>query len=64
MEWAYLLALTQEGAYVECDFHSGETLVWMFYGLGNHVEDFMVISWLDTYGSVHRAKWRLILTEG
>jgi hypothetical protein len=27
MEWVYLLASTQEGASVGCDFHSGETLV-------------------------------------
>jgi hypothetical protein len=38
MEWVYLLAMAQEGASVGCDFRSGETLVWMFYGLGNAVK--------------------------
>jgi hypothetical protein len=33
MEWDYLLAMKQEGASVGCDFHSGETSVWMFCGL-------------------------------
>jgi hypothetical protein len=41
MEWVYLLAMAQEGASVGCDFHSGETLVWMFYGLGNAVKKTM-----------------------
>jgi hypothetical protein len=40
-----LLATTQEGASVGCDFHSSETLVWMYYGLGNTVKNFMVIPW-------------------
>jgi hypothetical protein len=39
MDWVYLLAMAQEGASVGCDFHSGETLVWMLYGLGNVVKD-------------------------
>jgi uncharacterized protein with LGFP repeats len=59
MEWVYLLAMAQEGASVGCDFHSGETLVWMFCGLGNAVKDYVVISWPCTNGSVHGAKWRL-----
>jgi hypothetical protein len=45
MEWVYLLAMEQEGASVGCDFHSGETSVWMFYGLGNVVKNYVVISW-------------------
>jgi hypothetical protein len=32
MECVYLLALAQEGAYVGCDFRSGETLVEYFAG--------------------------------
>jgi hypothetical protein len=44
MEWVYLLALLQEGTSVGCDFHSGKTLVWMFWGLGNAVKDSVVIS--------------------
>jgi hypothetical protein len=48
MEWGCLLALAQEGASVGCDFHSGETLVWMFYMLGNAGKNFVVISWLYT----------------
>jgi hypothetical protein len=59
MEWVYLLAMAQEGASVGCNFHSGETLVWMFCGLGNAVKDYVVISWPYTKGSVHGAKWRL-----
>jgi hypothetical protein len=59
MEWVYLLAMAQEGASVGCDFHSGETLVWMFCRLGNAVKDYVVISWLCTKASVHEAKWRL-----
>jgi hypothetical protein len=39
-----LLATTQEGAFVRCDFRRGETLVWMFCRLGNIVKDFVVIS--------------------
>jgi hypothetical protein len=53
MEWVYLLAMAQEGAYVGCDFHSGETLVWMFYGLENAVKNYVVIFWPCTKGSVH-----------
>jgi hypothetical protein len=44
VEWVYLLAMAQEGAFVGCDFHSGETLVWMFCGLGNAVKNYVVIS--------------------
>jgi hypothetical protein len=47
------------GASVGCDFHSGETSVWMFFGLGNAVKNYVVISWPCTKGSVHGAKWRL-----
>jgi hypothetical protein len=61
MEWVYLRAMAQEGASVGCDFHSGETLVWMFCGLGNTVKNYVVISWPCTKGSVHRAKWRLLV---
>jgi hypothetical protein len=61
MEWVYLLAMAQEGASVECDFRSGETLVWMFCGLGNAVKNYVVISWPCTKGSVYRAKWRLLV---
>jgi hypothetical protein len=56
MEWVYLLAMAQEGASVGCDFHSCETLVWMFCRLGNAVKNYVVISWLCTKGSVHWAK--------
>jgi hypothetical protein len=59
MEWVYLLAMAQEGASVGFDFHSGETLVWMFCGLGNAVKNYVVISWLCTKASVHGAKWGL-----
>jgi hypothetical protein len=59
MECIYLIALAQKGASVGCDFHSGETLVLMFCGLGNAVKDFVVISWPCTKGSVHWVKWRL-----
>jgi hypothetical protein len=38
MEWVYLLPMAQEGASVGCDFGSGETSVWMFYGLENAVK--------------------------
>jgi hypothetical protein len=38
MEWVYLLAMAKEGASVGCDFHGGETSVWMFCGLGNAVK--------------------------
>jgi hypothetical protein len=40
-----LLAMAQEMASIGCDFHSGKTLVWMFYGLRNDVKDFVVISY-------------------
>jgi hypothetical protein len=53
MEWVYLLAMSQDGASVGCDFHSGETLVWMFSGLVNAVKNFVVISWSCTKGSVY-----------
>jgi hypothetical protein len=36
------------GGSVGCDFRSGETSVWMFYGLGNAVKNYMVISWTYT----------------
>jgi hypothetical protein len=49
MEWVYLLALAQGGGgSVGCDFHSDETLVWMFCVLVNVVKDFVVISWSYT----------------
>jgi hypothetical protein len=38
MELVYLLAMAQEGSSVGCDFHSGETSVWMFCGLRNAVK--------------------------
>jgi hypothetical protein len=44
MELVYLLAMAQEGAFVECDFCNDETSVWMFYGLGNAVKNYVVIS--------------------
>jgi hypothetical protein len=53
MEWVYLLATTQEGASVGCDFHYGETLVWMFCRLENAMKNYVVISWPCTKGSVH-----------
>jgi hypothetical protein len=59
MEWIYLLAMTQEGAFVGCDFRSGKTLVWMFCGLENAVKNYGVISWPCTKGSVIGAKRRL-----
>jgi hypothetical protein len=59
MEWVYLLAMTQEGASVGCDFRNGETLVWMFCGLENAVKNYVVIFWPCTKGSVHGAEWRL-----
>jgi hypothetical protein len=52
MEWVYLLAMAQEGASVGCDFRNGETLVWMFCGLGIAVKDYVVISGPYTKGSV------------
>jgi hypothetical protein len=61
MEWVYLLAMAQEGASVGCDFRRGETSVWMFCGLRNAMKNFVVISWPCTKGSVHRAKWRLLV---
>jgi hypothetical protein len=46
-----LLATVQEVASVGrvyiC-FHNGEILEWMFYGLGNSMKYFVVISWLYT----------------
>jgi hypothetical protein len=59
IEWVYLLAMTQQGASVGCDFYNGETLVWLFCGLGNAVKNYVVISWPCTKGSVYGAKWRL-----
>jgi hypothetical protein len=44
MEWVYVLAMTEEGASVGCDFRSGETLVRIFCGLGNAVKNYVVIS--------------------
>jgi hypothetical protein len=38
------LSLGTRGASVGCDFHSGETLVRIFCGLGNAVKDYVVIS--------------------
>jgi hypothetical protein len=61
MEWVYLLAMAQEGASVGCHFHSGETSVWMFCGLGNAVKNNVVISWPCPQGSVYKAKWRLLV---
>jgi hypothetical protein len=43
-----ILTLAQEGASIGCDFHSSETSVWMFYGLGKAVKNYVVISWLYT----------------
>jgi hypothetical protein len=37
------------------------SLVWMFCGLGKVVKDYVVISRLCTKGSVHWAKWRLLV---
>jgi hypothetical protein len=59
MKWVYLLGMEQEVASIGCYFRSGETLVCMFYGLGNAVKSYVVISWPCTKGSVHGAKWRL-----
>jgi hypothetical protein len=56
MEWVYLLAMAQEGASIGHDFRSGETLVWMFCGLGNAVKNYVLISWPCTKGSVHGEK--------
>jgi hypothetical protein len=39
-----ILTLTKEGAYVGYDFHSSETSVWMFCGLGKAVKNYVVIS--------------------
>jgi hypothetical protein len=61
MEWVYLLASAQEGASVECDFHSSETLVWIFCELGNAVKDYVMISWPSTKGHIHWAEWRLLV---
>jgi hypothetical protein len=35
--------------------------VWMFCRLGNVVKDYVVISWPCPKGSVHWAKWRLLV---
>jgi hypothetical protein len=59
MGWVYLLAMAQEGASVGCDFHSGETSVWMFCGLGNAVKNYVVISRPWTKGGVNGEKWKL-----
>jgi hypothetical protein len=56
MEWAYLLAMAQEGASVGCDFCSGEILVWMFCGLGSTMKNYVVISLPYTKVSVHGVK--------
>jgi hypothetical protein len=61
MEWVYLLAMAQEGASVGCDFRSGETSMWMFCGLENVVKNYVVISCQCTKGSLHWAKWRLLV---
>jgi hypothetical protein len=37
--------LGTRGAFVGCDFHSGETSVWMFCGLRKSVKNYVVISW-------------------
>jgi hypothetical protein len=37
--------LDTRGAFVGCDFCSGETSVWMFCGLGKAVKNYMVIFW-------------------
>jgi hypothetical protein len=39
-----ILTLAQEGASVGYDFHSGETSVWIFYGLEKAVKNYVVIS--------------------
>jgi hypothetical protein len=39
-----ILTLAQEGASIGCDFRSGETSVWLFYGLGEAVKNYVVIS--------------------
>jgi hypothetical protein len=39
-----LVATAQEGVSIGCDFHYGETLVWIFCWLGNAMKDFVVIS--------------------
>jgi hypothetical protein len=45
MEWVYLLAMAQEGAFVGCDFRSGEISVWMFCWLENAMKNYVVVSW-------------------
>jgi hypothetical protein len=67
MEWVYLLAMAQEGASVGCDFCSGETSVWMFYGLGNAVKklcgDLLAVHQRKcTQGKMETSKWRLLVT--
>jgi hypothetical protein len=61
MEWVYLLAMAQEGASIGFDLCNGETSVWVFCGLGNVVKNYVVIYWSCTKGSVHWAKWRLLV---
>jgi hypothetical protein len=39
-----ILTLAQEGAFVGCDFHNGETLVWMFCRQEKVVKNYVVIS--------------------
>jgi hypothetical protein len=39
-----ILTMTQEGLVQDGVIRSGETIVWMFYGLGNAVKDYVVIS--------------------
>jgi hypothetical protein len=53
MEWVYLLAMAREGASIGCDFHSGETSVWMFCRLGNAVKNYVVISCHDSRAHGH-----------
>jgi hypothetical protein len=40
-----ILTLAQEGASVGCDFHNGETSMWIFYRLRKSVKNYVVISW-------------------
>jgi hypothetical protein len=56
-----ILTLAQEGAPVDGVIRSCETLVSMFCGLGNAMKGYVVISWPCTKGSVHWAKWRLLV---
>jgi hypothetical protein len=43
-----ILTLAQKEASVGCDFHSGETSVWMFYGLEKAMKNYVVIFWSYT----------------